>query len=65
MVPSINNWAHGGGMLAGIALGFLLGYQERKREKQGHKIAALCCVGITGLVLLWALLSSAYLFLIA
>jgi rhomboid protease GluP len=60
-VPAINNWAHGGGMLAGAALGFLLGYQERIREKQVHKMAALACVLITGLVLLWALLSSLYL----
>ena len=60
-VPAINNWAHGGGMLAGVALGFLLGYRERSRERQVHKIAALCCVFITGLVLLWAILSSLYL----
>src|SRR5210317_23789 len=61
LVPSINNWAHGGGMVAGVALGFLLGYRERSREKQGHKIAALCCVIVTGMVLLWATLSSLYL----
>jgi rhomboid protease GluP len=60
-VPAINNWAHGGGMLAGVALGFLLGYKERSRERQSHKIAALCCVLITALVLLWAILSSLYL----
>ena len=60
-VPAINNWAHGGGMLAGVALAFLLGYRERSRERQVHKIAALCCVFITGLVLLWAILSSLYL----
>jgi len=60
-VPAINNWAHGGGMLAGVALGFLLGYKERSRERQSHKIAALCCVLVTGLVLLWAILSSLYL----
>jgi len=65
MVPSINNWAHGGGMLAGAALGFLLGYQERSREKHGHKIAALCCIIITALVLLWAILSSLYLLLLS
>jgi rhomboid protease GluP len=65
LVPAINNWAHGGGMLAGVALGFLLGYQERRRENRGHKIGALCCVLITGLVLIWAILSSFYLLLIA
>jgi rhomboid protease GluP len=61
LVPAINNWAHGGGMLAGAALGFLLGYQERSHERYGHKIAALCCVIITALVLLWAIFSSLYL----
>jgi len=61
LVPAINNWAHGGGMLAGAVSGFLLGYQEKSREKQGHKIAALCCVIITALVLLWAIFSSLYL----
>ena len=61
LVPAINNWAHGGGMLAGAALGFFLGYHERNREKQGHKIAALCCVVVTALILLWAILSSLYL----
>ena len=65
LVPAINNWAHGGGMLAGAALGFLLGYQERSREKHGHKIAALCCVIVTALVLLWAIFSSLYLLFIS
>ena len=65
LVPSINNWAHGGGMLAGAALGYLLGYKERSREKYGHKIAALGCVIITALVLLWAIFSSLYLLLLS
>ena len=65
LVPAINNWAHGGGMLAGAALGFLLGYRERSREKYGHKIGALCCVIITALVLLWAIFSSLYLLLLS
>jgi rhomboid protease GluP len=65
LVPSINNWAHGGGMLAGVALGFLLGYKERSREKYGHKIGALFCVIITALILLWAIFSSLYLLLLS
>ncbi len=65
LVPAINNWAHGGGMLAGAALGYLLGYQEQRREKYSHKIAALCCVIITALVLLWAIFSSLYLLLLS
>ena len=65
LVPAINNWAHGGGMLAGAALGYLLGYKERSRERYGHKVAALCCVIITALVLLWAVFSSLYLLLVS
>lgn len=65
LVPAINNWAHAGGMLAGAALGFLLGYQERRREKQSHKIAALCCVVATALILLWAIFSGLYILLLA
>ncbi|TES92717.1 MAG: rhomboid family intramembrane serine protease, partial [Desulfobacteraceae bacterium] len=30
IMPGINNWGHGGGIVAGIILGFFLGYQERK-----------------------------------
>jgi hypothetical protein len=32
LVPSINNWGHGGGVLAGAGLAWLLGYSERSRE---------------------------------
>ena len=54
MVPGINNWGHGGGILAGIGLGYLLGYQERKQENLFHKILAGICVAVTGVVLVWA-----------
>lgn len=60
LVPGINNWGHGGGIAAGIFLGFLLGYQERKRENQFHKILASLCVVATVAVLLWAILTSFY-----
>ncbi len=54
VVPGINNWGHGGGILAGIVLGYLLGYQERKRENLFHKILAGGCAVATLLVLIWA-----------
>ena len=54
MVPGINNWGHGGGILAGIGLGYLLGYQERKREDLFHKILAGACAAATLLILVWA-----------
>ena len=60
MVPMINNWGHGGGIAAGIGLGFLLGYQERKKENVSHKLLAGGCAIITILILGWAVLSGIY-----
>jgi rhomboid protease GluP len=60
MVPMINNWGHGGGIAAGIGLGFLLGYQERKKENVFHKLLAGSCAIITILILGWAVLSGIY-----
>jgi len=60
MVPMINNWGHGGGIAAGIGLGFLLGYQERKKENIFHKLLAGGCAIITILILGWAVLSGIY-----
>jgi rhomboid protease GluP len=60
LVPGINNWGHGGGMLAGALLGYLLGYQERRRESLLHRLAGLACLILTGLVLLWGVGSSLY-----
>lgn len=54
IVPGINNWGHGGGMLAGALLGYLLGYTDKKREKFSHKILAMICLAATCLVLLWS-----------
>lgn len=54
VVPGINNWGHAGGMAAGAALAYLLGYKERKKETSGHRIIALSCGLVTILVLVWA-----------
>ena len=58
--PGIDNWGHGGGIAAGILLGFLFGYQERKKETRLHKILARLCILATGGVLFWAIGSSVY-----
>jgi len=58
VVPGINNWGHGGGILAGIILGFLFGYHEKKRENFLHKILAGLCAVVTVLVLAWAVISA-------
>jgi len=60
LVPGVNNWGHGGGICAGVILGFLLGYQERAREGLFHKILAGVCVALTVLILAWAVVSGIY-----
>jgi rhomboid protease GluP len=60
LVPGINNWAHGGGILAGAALGYLLGYQERSRENLTHKLLAVSCIALSGLALFWGITSTLY-----
>ena len=60
LVPSINNWGHGGGMVAGTMLGFVLGYEEKRRERLFHRILAGFCVVATLLILLWAIGSGIY-----
>jgi rhomboid protease GluP len=60
IVPGINNWGHGGGILAGIIFGYLLGYQEKKRENIIHKILAGVCAVVTLAVLIWAVGTGIY-----
>ncbi|MBW2599797.1 MAG: rhomboid family intramembrane serine protease [Deltaproteobacteria bacterium] len=52
MIPGINNWGHGGGIISGILLGFL--------ENQMHRVLATICILLTAGVLLWAVLQSIY-----
>lgn len=63
-VPGINNWGHGGGMLTGIIVAFLLGYKEKKRENVMHSFLSMGCMICTGLILLWSAINGA-LFLVS
>ena len=60
LVRGINNWGHGGGMLAGIVLGILLGYREKKEETSLHRMLAVACVVVTAATLVWAVFSGIY-----
>ena len=60
IVPGINNWAHGGGMAAGILLGLLLGYHERKRENRLHRLLGGLCISATAAILLWAVFTGMF-----
>ena len=60
MIPGINNWGHGGGILAGVLFGFILSYQEKKPERLVHKTMAVICIVATVAVLGWAIVSGIY-----
>ena len=60
LIPGINNWAHGGGVLAGILIAFAAGYQERRRETFFLQVLAGLCVILTAAVLAWAVLQALY-----
>ena len=32
LMPNINNWGHAGGLIAGIFFGWIMGYNEKRRE---------------------------------
>lgn len=55
IIPGINNWGHGGGILGGIGLAFLLGYNEKIKENLRHKYLAITLLVITVGTLLWAI----------
>jgi rhomboid protease GluP len=58
IVPGINNWGHGGGIISGILLGILLGYNEKRKETLVHRFLALACGLVTIGSLTWAAISA-------
>lgn len=51
----IDNWAHGGGLLSGLLLAFLMGYNDSKQESAWCKILAYGCILLTAAVLIWSI----------
>ena len=60
LIPGINNWGHIGGGIAGVLLGALLGYNEKKRETQVHRLLAGLCVSLTIAVLGYAVVTAIF-----
>jgi len=60
VIPGINNWAHGGGMVAGILLGLMMGYQERRKETVADRLLGNLCLLATAAILGWALFSALF-----
>jgi rhomboid protease GluP len=58
--PGINNWAHGGGLVSGILIAFLTGYQDRRAERFLHRFLATASILLTAAALLWALAQAVY-----
>jgi len=58
LFPGINNWGHGGGILGGIVVSALLGYNERRRENSFDHAVALLCGITTVAVLVWAVVGT-------
>ena len=56
-IPGINNWAHGGGIVSGFLLGYLLGYNEKRMETLFHKTLAGFLVFLTIGTLIWSVMS--------
>jgi rhomboid protease GluP len=54
LLPGINNWAHGGGIIAGILMCLLLKYNDRGPETILDRMASIFCILATALVLAWS-----------
>ena len=47
LMPAINNWGHAGGLLSGIFIGWVFGYQERRNESFFDMVLALFLASLT------------------
>ena len=56
VMPGINNWGHGGGIVGGVLFAKLLGYRAHGDETAGHQLLALLCLLVTVLALAWGCL---------
>lgn len=59
LVQGVNNWAHIGGMAGGALFGLLLGYNEKSRENQVHRLLAGACMTVTAVILVFSVFRGA------
>jgi len=60
LVAGIDNWAHGGGIISGALLGFLMGYREKSGETIIHQMFAMGCILLTVVILIWTVIAAIY-----
>jgi len=51
LMPNINNWGHAGGVIAGVFFGWIMGYNEKRRENFFDLLLSLFFAGITAFLL--------------
>ncbi len=51
LMPNINNWGHGGGLVGGLFLGWVLGYSDKRKTNLLDKVLCFVLMGITLLLL--------------
>ncbi len=59
-IPGINNWAHGGGIVSGLLLAFITGYDEQRTETSIHRILGTGSIVIAAAALFWAVIQAIY-----
>ncbi|MBA4368122.1 MAG: rhomboid family intramembrane serine protease [Desulfobacterium sp.] len=57
LMSGINNWGHLGGILGGFALGWILGYREKRPETRMDRFTSGIIAVITLLVLGWSVIT--------
>lgn len=61
LMPNINNWSHAGGVIGGIFLGWLFGYEDKRKENFLDRILGAALAGLTFILLLKSVLYGAFL----
>lgn len=51
LIPNINNWSHAGGIVSGIIFGWMLGYNQKRKENYFDKILAVSLMVLTAWLL--------------